>query len=136
MNKPASDLQPVTTVPRLPPRAPDSNKGSFGRVLVVAGSRGMSGAAILCATAALRGGAGLVRVAVPADILPIVAAGNPCYMTAALPHDDQGRLAASAEAEVMRWAAASDVIAAGPGLGATPAVATVVLALLSGTAVP
>src|SRR5438067_7779893 len=67
----------VTSLPALPRRAPDSHKGDFGRVLVVAGSRGMSGAAVLCATAALRGGAGLVRVAVPADVLPIVAADNP-----------------------------------------------------------
>src|SRR5947209_1384680 len=94
----------VTALPSLPPRAPDSHKGDFGRVLIVAGSRGMSGAAVLCATAALRGGAGLVRAAVPADVLPIVAAGNPCYMTAPLPHDDQGRLAAEAEAEVLRLA--------------------------------
>ena len=53
-------------------------------MLVIAGSRGMAGAAILCGRAALRGGAGLVKVAVPAEILPIVAAGNPCYMTIAL----------------------------------------------------
>ncbi|HKI35158.1 MAG TPA: NAD(P)H-hydrate dehydratase [Gemmataceae bacterium] len=126
----------VSAVPSLPPRAPDSHKGDFGRVLVVAGSRGMSGAAILCATAALRGGAGLVRVAVPADVLPVVAGGNPCYMTAPLPHDEQGRLAAQAEAEVLRLAAASDVIAAGPGLGPTPAVAAVVRALLARTQGP
>ena len=50
----------VTTVPSLPPRAPESHKGDFGRVLLVAGSRGMSGAAVLCGSAALRGGAGLV----------------------------------------------------------------------------
>ena len=126
----------VAAVPKLPPRTPDSHKGDFGRVLIVSGSRGMSGAAILCATAALRGGAGLVRVAVPGDILPIVAGGNPCYMTTALPHDEQGHLAAGAAADVLHWASASDVIAAGPGLGATPAVAAVVRALLSDTTAP
>ncbi len=126
----------VATLPALAPRRPDSHKGDLGRVLVVAGSRGMSGAAILCAGAVLRGGAGLVRVAVPADILPIVAGGNPCYMTAPLPHDDQGRLGATAEAEVLRLAEASDVVAAGPGLGNTAAVAAVVCALLKKTTVP
>jgi NAD(P)H-hydrate epimerase len=126
----------VSVVPSLPPRAPDSHKGDFGRVLIVAGSRGMSGAAVLCASAALRGGAGLVRVAVPADILAIVAAGNPCYMTAPLPHDDQGRLAAAAEAGVLSLAATSDVIAAGPGLGQAPPVAAVVRALLARTTAP
>ncbi len=43
----------VAEVPRLAPRDPDANKGDFGRVLLVAGSRGMSGAAVLCASAAL-----------------------------------------------------------------------------------
>src|SRR5262249_53370506 len=126
----------VTAVPSLPARAPDSHKGDFGRVLIVAGSRGMSGAAILCATAALRGGAGLVRAAVPADAPPPAAAGTPCYMPPPLPHDAGGGRAGSAEAEVLRLAATSDVIAAGPGLGQSPAVAAVARALLARTAVP
>jgi NAD(P)H-hydrate epimerase len=133
---PAGPPEVVTTVPALPPRAPDSHKGDFGRVLLVAGSRGMSGAAVLCGSAALRGGAGLVRLAVAADILPVVAAGNPSYMTAPLPDDGQGRLAAPAEAEVLRLAAAGDVVAAGPGLGQSPAVAAVVRALLGRFAGP
>src|SRR6516165_12307225 len=98
----ATDPSGVTLtqdVPRLAPRSADANKGNFGRVLVVAGSRGMSGAAVLCASSALRGGAGLVRVALPEGILPLVAAGNPCYMTAPLPQDEHGRLAATAEAD-------------------------------------
>src|SRR5438309_9474363 len=82
----------VRDVPRLPPRPRDAHKGTFGKVLVVAGSLGMSGAAVLAGTAALRGGAGLVQLAVPEPILPVVAAGQPCYMTAPLPADAQGRL--------------------------------------------
>ena len=66
-------VQVITQMPTLPARPADSNKGMFGRVLVVAGSRGMSGAAVLCASAALRGGAVLVRLAVPEGILPLVA---------------------------------------------------------------
>ena len=80
MQPPSSNLEIVTQLPRLAPRSADSNKGDFGRVLVLAGSRGMSGAAVLCGSAALRGGAGLVRVAVPAEILPVVAGANPCYL--------------------------------------------------------
>src|ERR1700737_4884208 len=91
-----TELVHVTELPHLAPRAPDSNKGHFGRILVVAGSRGMSGAAILCASAALRAGAGLVKAALPAEILSIVGAGNPCYTTAALPQDAEGRIALSA----------------------------------------
>lgn len=104
-------------MPKLPPRAPDGHKGDYGRVLVIGGSRGMSGASVLCGSAALRVGAGLVRVAVPRDILPIVAAGNPCYMTASLSQDDDGRLDAAAASDLRRLAAESDVVALGPGLG-------------------
>ena len=107
----------VSALPKLPPRRPDAHKGDFGRVLVVAGSRGMSGAAILCASAALRSGAGLVRVAVPEPILPIVAAGNPCYTTIPLPADDEGRIAGAAEAILLKAAQDNDVLAIGPGLG-------------------
>src|SRR2546421_1762170 len=99
MQPPTSPLEQITALPTLPARAADANKGDFGRVLVVAGSRGMSGAAVLCGSAALRGGAGLVRVAVPESVLPLVAAGNPCYMTAPLPEDRHGRLSAAARAD-------------------------------------
>src|SRR5438552_3449439 len=75
----------ITALPQLPPRSADAHKGTFGKVLIVAGSRGMSGAAVLCGSAALRGGAGLVQVASPSDVQPCVASGNPCYTTACLP---------------------------------------------------
>src|SRR5438270_12928180 len=105
----STPLETVTRLPELPPRPADSHKGDFGKVLVVAGSRGMSGAAVLCGSAALRGGAGLVRVAVPREVLPVVAAGNPCYMTAALAQDDEGRLAESALPELLALARAQTV---------------------------
>ncbi len=124
-------VERITELPRLAPRTPDSNKGNFGRVLIVAGSRGMTGAAILCGTAALRGGAGLVRLAVPADVLPIVAMGQPCYMTAGLAHDPHGRIDAAAEAEVAALLRANDVAAVGPGLGQSAGVAHCVRALLT-----
>ena len=110
-------VENITELPPLLPRRADSNKGDFGCVLVVAGSRGMTGAAILCGTGALRGGAGLVRLAVPEDVAPIVAAGNPCYMTAPFPADPHGRLDSSAAAELTRLLGANDVAAVGPGLG-------------------
>jgi NAD(P)H-hydrate epimerase len=106
----------ITQLPVLPPRSVESNKGDFGRVLVVAGSRGMSGAAVLCGSAALRGGAGLVTVAVPEDILTIVATGNPCYLTAPFSNDQDGKLT-NASAKVLKLAEANDVTAVGPGLG-------------------
>ncbi len=105
------------TLPQLPPRPRDAHKGDFGRLLVVAGSRGLSGAAVLCASAALRGGAGLVRLATPAGILPIVAAANPCYMTAALPEDEQGCVGLEGLADVRKLLESSTVAVIGPGLG-------------------
>jgi NAD(P)H-hydrate epimerase len=129
-------LEEVTRLPLLTPRPLDSNKGMFGRVLVVAGSRGMSGAAVLCASAALRGGAGLVRLAVPGEILPIVAASNPCYTTAPLAQDKQGCLTEAVEAELMTLAENNDVVAFGPGLGRSAAIATLLSPLLFQTQAP
>ena len=78
------------TLPVLPPRAPDAHKGTFGTALIIGGSRGMTGAAALAGMAALRGGAGLVRVAVPDVCLETVAAHEPSYMTVPLPCDGAG----------------------------------------------
>ena len=61
-------------------------------MLVVAGSRGMAGAAALCGASALRSGAGLVRIASPAEIQPTVASFEPSYMTYPLPCDDDGMI--------------------------------------------
>jgi len=107
----------VTTLPPWPPRPLDSNKGTFGRVLVIAGSRGMAGAAILTGRSCLRGGAGLVRVACPLGTQPIVAAGEPCLMTLGLPQDANGRCTLSALRQWRELAKTSDVVALGPGLG-------------------
>ena len=126
----------VAAVPRLHPRDPDANKGDFGRVLVVAGSRGMSGAAVLCASAALRGGAGLVRLAVPAGVLPVAAVGNSCYMTAPLPEDEHGRLGPAAAPEVVALLKQSTAAGLGPGLGRGDGVSAVVRAVLEQSTPP
>jgi NAD(P)H-hydrate epimerase len=110
-------VQPVTDLPQLGPRPADSNKGNFGRILIVAGSRGMTGAAILCGRAALRGGAGLVKVAVPREIWPIVATGDPCYMTVPLIQDNEGRLDFTALGDIFALEQTQNVVAVGPGLG-------------------
>src|SRR4051794_6405143 len=120
----------MSDLPQLPPRAADSNKGTYGRVLVVAGSRGMSGAAVLAGSAALRGGAGLVRVAAPGVVQPIVAAGNPCYMTVPLPFDEGGRLDVTCESELLALAQTNDVLAVGPGLGRSEQLTALLASLL------
>jgi ADP-dependent NAD(P)H-hydrate dehydratase len=120
----------VTELPRLAPRTVDGHKGTYGHVLVISGGRGMSGAAVLCGSAALRGGAGLVTVATPTEIVSVVAAGNPCYMTRPLPTDTDGRLSADALPVILGDAEAADVVAVGPGLGQSAGVASVVVKLV------
>jgi ADP-dependent NAD(P)H-hydrate dehydratase len=110
-------LDVIAAPPRLPARQPDTHKGTYGRVLVVAGSRGMTGAAVLCGSAALRGGAGLVQVACPADVQPAVAVGNPCYTTAGIAGRTDGTFSEACLEELARLAEPADVLAVGPGLG-------------------
>ncbi|MCP4169467.1 MAG: NAD(P)H-hydrate dehydratase [Fuerstiella sp.] len=115
---------------RLPDRAADAHKGTFGRVLIIGGSVGMSGAACLSATAALRGGAGLVSVAVPKSIQAIVASYEPSYMTIGLPSGGGGQLSDICVDDVRHLVADKDAIAVGPGLGPSKQVADLVLSLL------
>jgi NAD(P)H-hydrate epimerase len=90
----------------------------------------MTGAAVLAGSAALRGGAGLVQVAVPGEVLPIVAAGNPCYLTSPFSQDMRGRFSAAAVDDLVDTAAAwADVVAVGPGLGLSDAMPALMAAL-------
>jgi len=96
---------------------PESFKNRHGHALVVAGSRDMTGAAVLCADAALRAGAGLVTLAAPASALPSIAARlMPEVMTAPLAETVRGAAAATASEEVGRLAERATVVAAGCGL--------------------
>ncbi len=106
-----------TSLPKLAPRPADAHKGTFGTVLVVGGSRGMAGAPALAGMAALRGGAGLVRVAVPNACLDTVAGFEPCYTTVPLPDDPDGRLCRAAAEAIVEQAETASVVALGPGLG-------------------
>ena len=87
----------------------------------------MSGAAVLCGSAALRGGAGLVQIATPVDIQPIVCTGNPCYTTACLPIEmkDHG-LADDAAPIIIDLAESANVLVMGPGLGHSSKVAEII----------
>ena len=118
----------------VPARAADSHKGDFGRVLVIAGSIGRSGAAHLAAIGALRSGAGLVTVATPRSCLPIVAAMAPEYMTEGLEETAAGTVDYAALDRVLDFNA--DIIAVGPGLGQSPGTAAFVHGLLERVGVP
>ncbi|MCC6492855.1 MAG: NAD(P)H-hydrate dehydratase [Pirellulales bacterium] len=116
-------------LPRLPPRAPSSHKGDYGRVLVVGGSRGMAGAAALAGMAALRSGAGLVTVASPASVQPTVASFSPGYMTLPLVEDDYGMADFACSVELAEALERFDVWAIGPGLGRSDGVTELVAQL-------
>jgi NAD(P)H-hydrate epimerase len=117
LSNPMTVLDRITQLPVLPRRQREAHKGSFGCVLVIAGSRGMSGAAIMSGSGALRGGAGLVRVAVPHDIQPVVASGQPCYTTVDMPWLRAGKFADHDWAKIQHLIQPCDVLAIGPGLG-------------------
>ena len=110
-------MQKIEAVPKLEPRASESHKGNFGKVCIIAGSLGMSGAAALAGRSALRSGAGLVRVATPKSILPIVASIEPSFTTIPLPEDTKGKISAKAINTILEIVNDNDVLAIGPGLG-------------------
>ena len=102
----------------LPRREPDAHKGTAGRVLVVAGSVGLTGAAALASEAALRAGCGLATLACPASLNDVLEGMLREVMTKPLPEVRPKRcLATRALGELRRLAADADVVAVGPGLG-------------------
>ncbi len=101
----------------LPRRKPLTHKGDYGKILILAGSVGYTGAAALCARAAVRAGAGLVYLAVPADIYEIAAAKNDEAMVFPLPGNQDGRFGRGAAKAAARRLDECDVCVIGPGLG-------------------
>ena len=98
---------------------PDSYKNTHGHVLVIAGSRGFTGAAALCGNAAMRSGAGLVTIATPASAQSsVVAAAMPEVMTTALAETDRGVVSDEAIDHVKQLTSKATVVALGPGLSA------------------
>jgi len=106
-------LEVLRTVPR---RGPRDNKYSAGHVLVVGGSRGLSGAPCLAATAAMRADAGYVTVATPESVLPVVEQRLLEAVKRPLP-EEAGRVSESATGEVLELAGKASALALGPGLG-------------------
>ncbi|GAB4138133.1 MAG: hypothetical protein Tsb009_06120 [Planctomycetaceae bacterium] len=119
-------IQRITQLPQPPARDEDSHKGSFGKVLILGGSRGMSGAVALAGLGALRGGAGLVYCAVPKSIQPIVSSIEPSYLTIGLNESARGTIElASSDFDELKLHS-YDAIAIGPGIGRSEALTKLV----------
>jgi NAD(P)H-hydrate epimerase len=103
------------------PRKPDSHKGDFGRVLIIAGSSRYSGAARFAAAAAIRSGAGLVTLAATKEVIDRVAPALPELMYYPLPADKSGCIGVSAVKELSAVIEKFDVVAFGCGIGECPA---------------
>ncbi len=125
-----SIMRTITQIPELQSRPVDGHKGLFGKILIVGGSVGFSGAPALAGRAALRSGAGLVCVAVPGSTLPIVASLEPCYTTIPLAEDADGKIASDTAGILADHAKQNDVVAFGPGIGVSAGVKDVLLHLL------
>jgi NAD(P)H-hydrate epimerase len=126
----ASDVRTL-----LPPRAVESNKGDYGRLAVVAGSRGKIGAAILAARGALRAGAGLVTVCCAESLADVVVSALPEAMTFGLP-ESGGALAESGARSLLRFVEGFDAAVIGPGLGTAPGTVALIEEFLSRVSFP
>jgi hydroxyethylthiazole kinase-like uncharacterized protein yjeF len=119
----------------LPPRPLESHKGTFGRLAIVAGSRGKAGAAILAARGALRGGAGLVTVFCMESLEALIVGALPEAMTSGLP-ESGGALAERGARDLLRALSGYDAAVMGPGLGSAPGTARFLEEVLSHARLP
>ena len=122
-------LDHKTVLSILPDRAVDAHKGDCGKILLLCGSRGYTGAAYLAAMGALRCGAGLVFLGVAESVYAIEAVKLDEAIVFPLP-DDHGRLSVAALPEIMARLPKMDAVLVGPGLGQSEEVASVVKAVL------
>ncbi|MFZ0771942.1 MAG: NAD(P)H-hydrate dehydratase [Candidatus Sulfotelmatobacter sp.] len=122
--------------PLIGPRPPESNKGSYGHVLVLGGSLGKAGSVAMAGMAALRAGAGLATVATPKSVLGTVAGFHPELMTEPLPETDAGAISASALGRIEELAKGKTVLAIGPGISREPQTSALVRALVGKLQLP
>ena len=127
---------PRDYAPLIGRRPPESNKGSYGHVLVVGGSLGKAGAAAMAGMAALRAGAGLSTVATAESVLTTVAGFYPELMTEPLPETDAGTIATSAGVRIEELLKSMTAAAIGPGISRDPHTATLVRSLVAHSTIP
>ncbi|MCP4253557.1 MAG: NAD(P)H-hydrate dehydratase [Candidatus Scalindua sp.] len=120
----------IKNLPKLNSRKNNTHKGSYGRVLVLAGSPGLTGAAYLCSKAALRSGSGIVTLGVPESLNSVMEAKLTCVMTHPLPETKASTLSNKGKKEIMNLCESHDVVALGPGLSQEPETRELILWLI------
>ncbi len=129
-------LQRVTELPTLSQRPLDSHKGTFGRVLLIGGRPGMAGAMALAGLGALRGGAGLVYLAAPSNVVSIVSSIEPSYLTIPLPVDPTGELSAESIERLQTELHGKSSCGIGPGFGTSTVAQNIVTQLYRDEQIP
>ncbi|MFZ1137879.1 MAG: NAD(P)H-hydrate dehydratase [Candidatus Sulfotelmatobacter sp.] len=118
------------------PRRAESNKGNYGHVLIVGGSRGKAGSVAMAGMSALRTGAGLATVATAESVLPTVAGFHPEVMTEALAETAEGTIAASSSERLNALIKGKSVLAIGPGISRFPETSELVRTIVDKSDVP
>lgn len=121
---------------KLKPRRPDAHKGDFGRLFLIAGSRGYTGAAVLAGFAALRAGAGLITLGVPEAVYPVIARRHAEVMVRPFSSNRSGSFSGRALKELLSFASGQDILAVGPGLGQAEETRSLVRKVLEKTRQP
>ncbi len=120
----------VKKLPKLATRKSNTHKGNYGRVLVLAGSPGMTGAAYLCSKAALRSGSGIVTLGIPESLNPIMEVKLSCVMTYPLPETKASTLSNKGRKDILKLCETHDTVALGPGLSQQPETRELILWLI------
>lgn len=118
------------------PRPKRANKKDFGRIFILAGSRGYTGAASLTSFAALRAGAGLVTLGCPEKVYPILARRHPEVMVRPFPSTPAGTFSEKGLREILNFIQTQDIMALGPGLGRHPETDRLVRKIVQGSPLP
>lgn len=124
----SGDVEQISTVPAVPERPDNAHKGTFGTVIVIGGHTTMPGAPALCADAALRGGAGLVRIATHASVLQTALTIEPCATGVILGDPRREDLEQLDRADPQ----CTSVLAVGPGMGTDDWATRLIAALVRG----
>jgi NAD(P)H-hydrate epimerase len=129
-------VEKETLWPYFRKRKRDSHKGSYGHLLIISGSLGKTGAALMAGKAALKMGAGLVTVATAAGCLPIIARSMMELMTEPLPETPEKTISAEAHPRAVELLKSKDALLIGPGISTHPSTAKFVLSLLPRLKIP